>query len=92
VIDTDVLAVLPAASSASTRIVFDPICSGMPEANHAALNVVPDRVARPRSPRSLDQRTRYRRLLSVAFPASPTAPAESMAVSELTETVGATES
>jgi hypothetical protein len=82
---------LPAASSADTVIVLSPFCSGIVGIDHWTLSVVPDKTALPLPPRSLTQRTAYKRLLSLAVPARLTCPFES-APSEPMDTIGAIES
>jgi hypothetical protein len=64
----------------------------MAPTTHEALRIVPCRRARPVPPRSLDQRTRYRRQLSVASPFRPTSPVGLVAVWPLMLIVGAVES
>jgi hypothetical protein len=64
---------LPAKSSATIVIVLLPVCSGIDATDHVAEVAVPVRVARPLPPRSLDQPTRFKRMLSVTVPFMVTA-------------------
>ena len=70
-------------------IVLVPVCSWIVGIAHVAIRVEPDNFATPLPPRSLTQRTRYRRLLSETVPFMPTKPVEPTSVIELIFTVGA---
>jgi hypothetical protein len=72
-------------------IAFEPVCRGIPVAVHAALSFEPLSEAEPLPPRSLFQRTRYRRRLSVAVPAMRALPVSTLLTAS-TLTVGSTPS
>jgi hypothetical protein len=73
-------------------IVLLPVCSGIDATDHVAEVAVPVRVARPLPPRSLDQPTRFRRMLSVTVPFMATALPLVLLAPPVIATTGATRS
>ena len=73
-------------------IVLLPVCSWIEDTDQLAFQVVPDSDAVPLPPLSLDQRTWYRRMLSMAVPFIPMRPLEPPSITDRMLTVGAVES